>query len=280
LKSDKGIFVANLTAFRRGKLDVDAMQAHSEFLIQAGVKGLCPAGTTGEFLYLSAKEKEELFSALISAFRGRAEIWCCTWDSNQETMAQLCSHVSKKGADGIFLPPPLYYEFTESEIIGFYEFAHKNSGVPIYCYNIPKYSNNEITLSALEKLIDRGIVAGIKDSSADEKRITEIVSKFGEKIDVLAGGDHFTLKAKEIGANGFISALANVYPELFVRLWNSPSEETQEKISRIRAGIKGYGGIMALKYLLSKRGYDFGCRFPFQALNEPQKRQLDELLAL
>lgn len=278
MTGDRGIFVANLTSFRRGKLDLDGMCAHAQFLLDAGVSGLCPGGTTGEFLYLSADEKRDLFTTLIDVFHGRADIWCCPWDASPDVMARLCRQVSDRGADAVFLPPPLYYEFSESEIVAFYEFVCANSSVPVYCYNIPKYSNNEITLSALDEMIGRGTVAGIKDSSAREDRIREIIARFAPRLEVLAGGDSFVLKAKQIGANGFISALANVYPELFVRLWNFPTEELQAQISRIRAGIKGYGGIPALKYLLSKRGHSFGCRFPFQELDVVQRQCLDRML--
>jgi dihydrodipicolinate synthase/N-acetylneuraminate lyase len=277
VSTDKGIYVANLTAFRDGKLDLDAMRSHAEFLVAAGVAGLCPAGTTGEFLYLTPEEKKALFSAIIDAFRGRARIMCCAWDASPDAMADLCRHVSDRGADAIFLPPPLYYKFSESEIIAFYEFARNHSGIPIYCYNIPKYSNNEITLPILDALATRGTIAGVKDSSADEKRIETIIGRFGGVLDILAGGDHFVLKAREMGAHGFISALGNAYPELFVRLWLSRALELQEQISRIRSAIKGYGGIPALKYLLSRRGFSFGCRFPFQELDDSQKRRLDSV---
>ncbi len=274
---NKGIFVANLTAFRQGQLDLDAMQAHGDFLVRAGVKGLCPAGTTGEFLYLRTEEKKELFSTLIDAFRGRAEIWCCPWDADPDAMASLCRLVSHKGATGVFLPPPIYYEFSEAEIIGFYEFVRRNCSLPVYCYNIPKYTNNEITLATLQTLMEKKVIAGIKDSSADEARIKEIIARFGDAMDILAGGDHFALKAKMLGAHGFISALGNVYPELFVQIWDSASAEAQEKLPPIRAAIKNYGGIPALKYLLSKRGHFFGCRFPFHELEKAQKKELDRL---
>ncbi|RJP66099.1 MAG: dihydrodipicolinate synthase family protein, partial [Candidatus Abyssobacteria bacterium SURF_17] len=274
---DSGIYVANLTAFKDGKLDVDAMRDHAEFLIKSGVAGLCPAGTTGEFLYLSAQEKKLIFLTLIAQCRGRSKILCCPWDANVDAMADLCRSVSDKGADGIFLPPPIYYEFTDTEIVDFYEFIRRNSGVPVYCYNIPKYSNNEIRIDALQAMVDRKLVGGIKDSSANEERLRTIISRFGDTLDILAGGDHFVLKAKTLGANGFISALGNIYPELFVALWNSPTEELQRKICTLRDGIKGYGGIPALKYLLSKRGYPCGCRFPFKELDDAQKRALDTL---
>lgn len=274
---DKGIYVANLTPFTRGKLDIDAACRHAEFLIGAGVKGLCPSGTTGEFLYLNAEEKKQLFSELIDSCRGRVKILCGTWDSNADAMAKLCRFVSDEGADGIFLTPPLYYQFTDEEIIGYYEFVSKRSGVPVYCYNIPKYSNNEVSIGALKTMSEHKLVAGIKDSSADAKRIAEIVRLFGGKLDIFAGGDHFVVKAKVLGANGFISALGNVYPELFVSLWNSPTEELELKISKLRTAIKGYGGIPALKYLLSMRGHNFGCRFPFKELDSSQKRELDAI---
>lgn len=278
MTKNKGIYVANLTAFRGGKVDLDAMCAHAEFLISAGITGLCPAGTTGEFLYLNENEKKEIFSTLLDAFEGRVNIICCTWDSDFAAMARLCRLASDKGAGGIFLPPPIYYEFTDGEIISFYKFVRDNSAVPLYGYNIPKYSHNEISLSALEHMVNSSILFGLKDSSADELRIAEVVSRFSQKIEIFAGGDHFVLKAKQLGAHGFISALANVYPELFVDLWNTSDEELAAQISRVRSVMKGYGGIPALKYLLSKRGFSFGCRLPFLELGEEQRRKLDNLL--
>jgi len=278
LTENKGIYVANLTAFRGEHVDIDAMCAHAEFLVSAGVTGLCPAGTTGEFLYLNENEKKEIFSTLLDVFRERVKIICCTWDADSAAMARLCRMVSDKGADGIFLPPPIYYEFTEGEIISFYEFVRDNSAVPLYGYNIPKYSHNEISLFALERLINSKILSGLKDSSADEQRITQIVSRFARNIEIFAGGDHFVLRAKQLGAHGFISALANVYPEQFVRLWDTSDEEIAAQISRIRSIMKEYGGIPALKYLLSKRGFSFGCRFPFQELSKDKRQQLDHLL--
>jgi dihydrodipicolinate synthase/N-acetylneuraminate lyase len=277
---DRGLYIANLTAFKNGLLDSAAIHAHTEFLIEAGVSGLCPAGTTGEFLYLTASEKKELFFTIIAAAGGRAKVLCCPWDSDAETMASLCRFVSDKGADGIFLPPPIYYRFTDEEIFGFYAFARKHSGVPIYCYNIPKYSNNEISIDALTVLHERNVIVGIKDSCANEERIAEISARFGESLELFAGGDHFVLKAKSLGANGFISALGNVYPESFVVLWNTPTEELQEEICKLRNGIKGYGSIPAMKYLLSKRGHRFGCRFPFREVDNAHKRSLDALAQL
>ncbi|GAB4345111.1 MAG: dihydrodipicolinate synthase family protein [Candidatus Abyssubacteria bacterium] len=273
--TDKGIYVANLTAFRDGKLDIDAVRAHSEFLIEAGVAGLCPAGTTGEFLYLSVEEKKTLFSALADVCRGRTRLICCTWDHSRDALAELCRFASDIGADGIFLPPPIYYEFTDAEIIAFYKFVKNNSAVPIYCYNIPKYTNNEIRIAALATMSERGVIAGIKDSSADETRMAEIIARFSGTLDIFAGGDHFVLKAKTLGADGFISALANIYPELFVELWRTSAPDLQERINDLRQAVKGYGGIPALKYLLLKRGFQFGCRFPFRELDERQRKELE-----
>lgn len=276
----KGIYVANLTAFKEGKLDSEAMRAHTEFLIGAGVTGLCPAGTTGEFLHLNAEEKKTLFSAVIETSASRVRVLCCPWDADADLMADLCRFVSDEGADGIFLPPPIYYSFSDEEIVDFYAFAKKNSGIPIYCYNIPKYTNNEIRISALATLVDRNIVAGIKDSSGDPERMREIISRFGGTLEVFAGGDHFVMEAKSLGANGLVSALGNIYPESFVVLWNSPNEELQREICTLRDGIKAYGGIPALKYLLTKRGHTFGCRFPFRPPSNEQKQKLDALAEL
>jgi 4-hydroxy-tetrahydrodipicolinate synthase len=162
--------------------------------------------------------------------------------------------------------------------------VRKVSRLPVYCYNIPQYSGNEITLEALQQMLRANSVDGIKDSTGKPERLRALLETTGGRIPVYAASDSFALASRRMGAHGFISALANIFPEAFVRIWNGradgrPPEAAQSEIDRIRTAVKGYGGISALKYLAFRRGFDFGCtRLPFTELDDAARRAIDAVL--
>jgi 4-hydroxy-tetrahydrodipicolinate synthase len=144
-----------------------------------------------------------------------------------------------------------------------------------------------VSLEALERLAAAGTVAGVKDSTGKAERLTALLERFRDRLTVFAASDAMALKARKMGADGFISALANSFPRAFVRLWDragaDPSDPEaaalQSAIDRVRGGVKGYGGIAALKHLLARRGFQFhDTRLPFQDLNETAKGELDRLM--
>ena len=95
---------------------------------------------------------------------------------------------------------------------------------------------------------------------------------------VFGASDSFALQAREMGCDGFISALANIFPAAFVRIWEGDAA-AQAAIDQVRAAVKGYGGIGGLKALLRAKGLDFGTtRLPFGDVSVEDKRKLGELV--
>src|SRR5437660_574871 len=103
----KGLFVATLTPFdSMDRLNLEVIRSHIEFLIQAEVVGLCPCGTTGEFLYLSIGEKVRLIEETVSAANHRCAVLAGIWALRPKEVALLARAAEAVGADGVFLPPP------------------------------------------------------------------------------------------------------------------------------------------------------------------------------
>ena len=91
---------------------------------------------------------------------------------------------------------------------------------------------------------------------------------------VYGASDSFALKARQMGVDGFISALANIFPTTFARIWNGDAE-AQAAIDRVRTVVKGYGGIGGLKALLRAKGHDFGpTRLPFGNLGPEEELEI------
>jgi len=278
--SIRGIIVATLTPYRAdGGVHPDQVRAHVAYLAEAGIPAIAPVGTTGEFPFLDREEKQTLLRSACDAARGRVAVIAGVWAPRLEEIAALCRTAEDAGAAAVFLTTPIYYGYPDDALLDFYRFVRRQTALPVFAYNIPQYANNELTLKTLATLVDEGAIQGIKDSTGKEERLQALLDRFRGRIAVYGASDSFALRTRELGADGFISALANIYPRTFRRIW-SGDREAQSAIDRIRTAIKGYGGIAGLKHLLARKGFDFGpTRLPFTELTDAAKHGLDAAVA-
>jgi 4-hydroxy-tetrahydrodipicolinate synthase len=274
-----GIIVATLTPYdAAGGVDLGQVREHATFLVERGVNALAPVGTTGEFLYLSDAEKEAIVRAAVTGAAGRAPVIAGIWSLSPGGVARLGQAAETAGADAVFLTTPVYYRSSEAALFDWYRHAAAATRLPLFAYNIPAYSGNEISLPLLKRLLDEGVVAGIKDSTAGVERMSALVDCCRGRAAVYGASDSFGLEARRLGADGFISALANIYPETFLRIWEG-DPAAQERVDRLRAAVKGYGGTAALKHLLTARGFSSSpTRLPFSELDAPARAALDRLM--
>lgn len=274
-----GCYVATLSPFdTAGKLDAGAARAHAAWLLEQGAAGLCPAGTTGEFLYLSGKEKARLTAACVEASAGRAPVIAGVWALTVFEMQDLVRAAADSGAAAVFLPPPIYYPASDDAVHAWYAAARAASSLPVFAYNIPQYAANAISLECLEQMLQKGILVGVKDSTGKTERVGALVSRFGTRAVIFAASDSFAAEGRRLGADGFISAIANVFPALFARLWGG-EDTLQTQVDTLRATLKQAGSIPALKYMASRLGFPFGeARLPFSRLTAAQEELLGSLL--
>jgi 4-hydroxy-tetrahydrodipicolinate synthase len=270
-----GLFVATLTPFdASNRLDSGAVRDLVSFLIESGVEGLCPCGTTGEFLYLSEAEKVQVVEATVRAANGSAPVMAGVWALSENETARLARAAEDAGADAVFLPPPIYYPCSQDRIVAWYRGVKTATRLPVFAYNIPAYAANSIETSTASSLVAEGTIAGIKDSTGSEPRMTELVARLGGACRVLAASDAFAYRARQIGAHGFISALANVAPDAMRAIWDGDAE-LQQRVAALRTTVKECGGIAAIKELSRLRGLDLGrCRQPCSELSSEQRQRL------
>jgi 4-hydroxy-tetrahydrodipicolinate synthase len=272
----RGLMVATVTPFDSSdRLDYGVIRAHTDFLITGGVSAICPAGTTGEMLYLSVGEKVRLVEETCRASAGRVPVIAGIWALREKEVALLGRAAKAAGATAVFLPPPIYYPAGDDAVYEWYRHASEASELPVFTYNIPSYAANAISMECLERLVQDGLIAGVKDSTGNPEQMTELVNRFSDRISVEAASDAFVSEARKIGAHGFISALANVWPKALARLWGG-EEALQEPLAAVRAAIKKAGGISAIKFLAVKRGFTFGLsRIPLSSQSKASRDQLE-----
>ena len=267
--------MATLTPFdSQDRLDSGVVAAHAQWIQHEGIEGICPAGTTGEFLYLTESEKIEVIASTVRAVGSKIPVIAGVWGLREPETLRLAKAAEDAGAVGLFLPPPIYYPADDESIFHYYSAIKKASNLPLFAYNIPQYAANSVSIACLRRLFDEGIISGVKDSTGNEVRVGELVREFGEIGTVFAASDGFVSKGRQLGAHGFISAIGNVTPALFAKLW-AGDDSLQDRVTHLRAALKQYGSISALKTLLTLKGFPFGeSRIPYSSLSEAAKKSL------
>ena len=273
-----GLLVATLTPFdSAGRVDLGVVRAHSQWLVESGIQGLCPCGTTGEWLYLSVGEKARIIQAVVNAVAGRVNVIAGVAAVHPREILLAASTAENAGANGVFLTPPIYYPAGDEIVLQHYVQVKNACIIPVIAYNIPSHTANEITSACVSRLVNESVIAGIKDSTADSARMKELLRHRG-RISVLAASDSFASESRKLGADGFVSALANICPKAFSRLWNG-EEGLQLAVDSLRKAVKAAGGIPALKYLASSLGFPMsGSRIPNVGISERSQLALDSAL--
>lgn len=271
----RGIWVANLTPFRRGAVDTDLLAEHARWLIANGARGLSPTGAAGEFLYLTRAEKRAIYETITPVSSARAALWPGVWEPHEESILETVRWLAPHDVAGIIVPPPLYYRFSEEELVWYYRRLADASALPIMAEDRPRQTNNPLGDEVLRALVVEGLIVGVVEASGDVRRLDRLLELFGGQLDVFGAGDGAVRQARAQGATGFISALGNVFPELVRQAWDRADAEAQALIDRVRETLDRCGLETGLKYLLLRRGFRFGTRPPFGRLSPPQQQALD-----
>ena len=246
-----------------GKVDVAALDAHVEYLVAEGIDGFFVCGTTGEGPLLGDDEVVQATRAAVAACKGRAFVTTQVGRAGTGATARLLRLAVEAGADGVTAVAPYYYELDDSQLEAHYlELVAVAGETPLFAYTIPRRTGNDLSPALVARLADRGL-AGIKDSTRSVERHAEYRSiaaarKVGQ-FAVYMGSDALTKVALENGSDGIVSAVANLRPDLLVRLLaairDGRSEEalaTQTEINQVRDTLC-HGAVAGLKAGVAER---------------------------
>jgi 4-hydroxy-tetrahydrodipicolinate synthase len=209
-----GVLPALVTPFTEdgGAIDTDALGAIVDRLIGAGVAGLVPGGSTGEFTTLSHDERRQLVEVTVEAAAGRVPVVAVTGAlSTRETVA-LSVHAERAGAAAVMVVPPFYDALSWSELLAHYTAVADAIGIPIMYYNLPGASGVRLTADQLRELP----IACLKDTGGDAVAATELIQTGGPTL--LNGWDTLTFAALAAGVRAVVWGTASIVPEQCVEL--------------------------------------------------------------
>lgn len=258
-----GIFPAVLTPFDSSGIAEEALRRHIDFLIDAGVHGLYPVGSAGEGPLLDHERRKRVAEIVVDQAAGRVPVMVHVGDISTEGTIALARHAADIGASAIGVVTPYYYPLTQAQLEEhFRAVAAAVAPLPVYLYNIPSNAKNEIAAATAARLIHEvANIEGVKDSSKDVAKLQSYLAAIGPDANVLVGSDDMLHPSIAAGANGLISALGNVAPELMVRLYETSTagdattaRRLQAIAVRLRNLLKSGPHLAAYKFAVRWRG--------------------------
>jgi N-acetylneuraminate lyase len=284
----KGVVPALMTAFKDDaarSFDAENTKKLCKFLADTGVNGLYVGGSSGEMILMSVDERKALLEAAMEAVEGTnvAVIAHVGAMSTADTL-ELSRHAESVGADALSSVTPLYFKYSVREVTYYYERIAAETSVPVVIYNIPGLTGLSLNREQLGTLLSIPNVCGMKFTSSDFCQLERLIADFPDKV-FYNGADEMLLSGLAAGADGGIGTTYNFMPEKFVKIYSDfkagridEARKTQGEANEIICAILKHGGMPSSKYLINRRGFEYGiCREPFMPLPEESKAALDKL---
>lgn len=225
----KGLTVPMVTPFTSDdKVDVEATRKLVDFLIESGVDGLYPCGTTGEMLKMTLEERKLFAETVVDQAKGRIPVWIQVGCATTKDTLELAQHALSIGCQGVGVVTPQYFGVNERETFNYYWTVANSlpADFPVYVYNIPQCAVNDISAATVQKLADVcPNIMGMKYSYTDFSRLKDYLLINDGNFDVIIGPDKFVLPAMAMGCVGAISGCAQAFPQPFVELFKALKAE-------------------------------------------------------
>ena len=193
-------------------IDEDALAAIVDRLVGAGVGGLVPGGSTGEFTTLSGAERRRLVEVTVEAAAGRVPVVAGAGALSTRETVELSVHAEAAGAAAVMIVPPFYEALSWRELLAHYTAVADAIEIPIMYYNLPSASGVKLTAEQLRELP----VACLKDTGGDAVAATELIQTDGPTL--LNGWDTLTFAALAAGVRAVVWGTASIVPEECVEL--------------------------------------------------------------
>lgn len=261
----RGILVALVTPFTDdgSSIDENRLQAHIERMVTAGVHGLVPGGSTGEFTALEMDERKRLVELSIKYAAGRVPVVAGIGSLTTRAALELAKHAAQAGADALMVVPPFYDPVNYQQLREMLSAIHQASQLPIVYYNIPAASGVTLSPAELACLSSAG-VQYLKDTSGNAPALTHLLFGLHDQITTFNGWDTLTFYGLAAGAKGSVWGATNVIPELSVQLWDALAVDRD-----LDRGRALWGRIWPLCQFFEEHNYSSAVKTAMELLGHP-----------
>lgn len=257
-----GVYAAVSTPRRPdGSVDETAFRKSLAFLLNQGIRGFALNGATGEYCVTTPGELKRLLTTANQVFDGSASFVVGIGSAGLQGCLTYGNIAIDSGATGVLLPMPHFFPYAQDDLTAFCAEIDKRLSIPILLYNLPQFTSGLESKTVQDLITSYPHIVGIKDSSGSLAILRDLTATHPDSCRIVGNDAAFADSLREQVADGVISGVAGVLPELILSLYalrNKPeSAEFLEKDRLLAAFIQQINAVptpWGLKIIGDSRG--------------------------
>jgi 4-hydroxy-tetrahydrodipicolinate synthase len=263
-----------------GRIKCDVLGKLSDDLIKAGVHGLTPLGSTGEFAYLDAAQRTTVVRTTIEAANKRAPVIAgVAATATADAVAQAKAYQGY-GADGILAILESYFPLKDAQVESYFRAIADAVDIPVVLYTNPQFQRSDLSLDTIAKLATHPRIVAIKDASTNTGRLLSIQNRC-PGLQVFSASAHIPAAVMLIGGVGWMAGPACVVPRQSVHLYElcragrwSEAMALQRTLWSMNEAFARFNLAACIKAGLQLQGYAVGDPVPPQPALGPEERKI------
>lgn len=255
-----------------GEVKADVLGRLCNDLIKAGVHGLTPLGSTGEFAYLSWPQRQRVVELVTQAAKGRVPVVAGVASTTTADAVRQAREFERLGCSGILAILEAYFPVSDEGVFSYFAAIAEAVSVPVVLYTNPNFQRSDLSLSVIDKLSRIANIRYIKDASFNTGRLLSIINKVEGRMKVFAASSHIPACVMLIGGVGWMAGPACVAPRQSVELYETcrrgdwaAAIELQRPLWALNQAFAKYNLAACIKGGLELQGYAVGNPLPPQA---------------
>jgi 4-hydroxy-tetrahydrodipicolinate synthase len=247
-----------------GRVKTEVLARLAGDLIAAGVHGLTPLGSTGEFAYLNNAQRADIVRTTIEATAGRVPVVAGVASTATADAVAQARHYAKLGADGILAILESYFPLADAQVESYFRAIADAVDIPVVLYTNPQFQRSDLSLDVIARLSEHPRIRYIKDASTNTGRLLSIMNRC-EQLKVFSASAHIPACVMLIGGVGWMAGPACIIPRQSVRLYDlcradrwSEAMDLQRKLWRINEAFARFNLAACIKAALQLQGYGVG----------------------
>jgi 4-hydroxy-tetrahydrodipicolinate synthase len=234
-------------------------------LVAAGVHGLTPLGSTGEFAYLGPAQRRLVVETTIMAAGGRVPVIAGVASTSTADAVAQAKAYQNLGADGILAILEAYFPLSDAQIESYFRAIADAVDIPVVIYTNPQFQRADLTLDVIARLAEHPRIGYIKDASTNTGRLLSIMNRCGDALRVFSASAHIPAAVMLIGGLGWMAGPACIIPRQSVALYDlcragrwDEAMAMQRRLWRINEAFARFNLAACIKAGLQIQGYEVG----------------------
>lgn len=269
-----------------GEVKEEVLRRLVEHLIQKGVHGLTPLGSTGEFAYLTWPQRKKIVEVVIEAAGGRVPVIAGVAHTSIREAVRQAQETESIGVDGILAIMDTYFPVSSEGVVAYFRSIAQAVACPIVLYTNPTFSATNLSFEAIDALLSTPNIRYLKDASADTGNLLTLMNRLGDRIKIFSASAHIPLSVMMFGGVGWMAGPACVIPSQSVKLYQlAKSRKWDEAISlqkrlwSINRIFQKYALAPCIKACLEIQGFPVGPPIPpLQPLKGAALEEIEKVL--